>query len=127
MMEVDYRPTVAAAVLVFGAFNGIGGALGLTSSGSNTMRVRINSANDIIGSVNPSIRHKVALAFNDSGVVCYVNGSPITLPNGGSQVVSGLDEFILQTSTRYNELEVYQVYYSKTRLTNQQLQELTSL
>jgi hypothetical protein len=127
MVEVDYRPIASTASTVFGAFNSIGGALGFASTGVNTLRVKVNAVNDIINTINPLLRHKAALAFNASGVVCYVNGSPITLTNCGSQVVSGLDEFILQASTRFNELDIYQVYYSKTRLTNAQLAELTTL
>ena len=126
MVEVDYQNLTSTIILVFGA-SGSGNGLGFAGTITNALRVKVNGVNDIIASVDTSLRHKVALAFNASGVVCYVNGSPITLPNGGSEVVSGLDEFILQTSTRYNELNVYQVYYSQTRLTNQQLQELTSL
>jgi hypothetical protein len=127
MVEVDYRTSTTTPSLVFGALNGSGGLLGFASTSTNSLRIRVNAENDIIASVDTSLRHKVALAFNASGVVCYVNGSPITLPNGGSEVVSGLDEFILRTSIRYSKLNVYQVYYSQTRLTNDQLIALTTL
>jgi hypothetical protein len=127
MLDVDYKNITSSAAFVFGANNSTGNVLGFAATAFNDLRVKVNSVNDIIASVDTSLRHKVALAFNASGVVCYVNGSPITLPNGGSEVVSGLDKFILQTSTLYNELNVYQVYYSQTRLSNTELAQITTL
>jgi hypothetical protein len=124
-LEMKYRPISSSTVSTM--FVTGTSTIGLASTGLNTLRVRINSVNDIIGSVNPTIRHKIAISFDATGVVCFFNGNQITLPNGASQVVSGLDSLNLETGTRHNEVDIYQMLYLPNRLTNAQLTELTTL
>jgi hypothetical protein len=124
-LEMKYQPISSSTVSTM--FVTGTSTIGLASSGVNTLRVRINAVNDIIGSVNPTIRHKIAISFDATGVVCFFNGNQITLPNGASQVVSGLDSLSLETGTRHNEVDIYQMLYFPTRLTNAQLSQLTTL
>jgi hypothetical protein len=129
--EWDYQP-VSSTTGAWLNFFGVGTSnIGFASSGVNSIRTRINLTTDIISAVNPTNTHKVALAFNPSGVILYANGTQYTLTNGGSQVVFGLTDFSIGTSTggieRLANLDINQMLYFPTSLTNAQLAELTTL
>ena len=125
-VELDYLP-ISSGNNSLVAVSGGGNVVSIASSGlSTSMRLNINSVIDTI-SQDVSIKHKIAISFNSSGVVCFVNGTQRTLTNSSTQIVSGLDRTDVATGTRYNNLDIYQMLYFQTRLTNSQLAELTTL
>ena len=124
-LEMKYQPLSSSSsptMFVTGA-----STIGFASSITNGLRLRINAVNDIITSVNVTLRHKIAISFDATGVVCFFNGNQITLPNGASEVVSGLDSFTLEAGTRHNNIDIYQMLYLPTRLDNATLASLTTL
>ena len=125
-LEMKYQP-ISSSPNPTMSVSSLSSQIGIASSGVNSLRVRINAVNDIIASANPTNRHKIAISFNASGVVCFFNGVQLTLPNGASQVVSGLDQVNLENGTRHNDIEIYQMAYYQNTLSNAELQTLTTL
>lgn len=110
---------------VFGSSNNIG----LAVATSNVVRSIVNGQSDILSTPSTSDGVKIAWGYDGSGVVCFVNGTQYTLTNGGAQIITQLNQISLDLSTTTNigncRLRAMALY--TTRLTNDELQSLTTL
>jgi hypothetical protein len=106
---------------------------GLTKSlnvslSSNLIRLVVNGVSDaLLASPNTSLGVKMAIAYNNTGVVLFANGVQINLPNTGAEIVNDLDVLQFRSITQLNSLLINQAALFKTRLTNAQLAQLTTL
>jgi hypothetical protein len=106
---------------------------GLTKSlnvslSSNLIRLVVNGVSDaLLASPNTSLGVKMAIAYNNTGVVLFANGVQINLPNTGAEIVNDLDVLQFRSITQLNSLLINQAALFKTRLTNAQLAEITTL
>jgi hypothetical protein len=109
---------------VLGTSNSIGLALG------SLIRSIVNGQSDnLAGSPPDTSGIKIAWAYNASGVVCFINGTQYTLTNGGSQVITQLNRVLIDMSSHANRLydtRIRAIALYTTRLTNAQLQDLTT-
>ena len=105
--------------------------IGLANAGADVVRSSVNAQSDIL-SLTPSTASglKIAWGYDGSGVVLFVNGTQYTLTNGGAQVITSLDKVLIDMSSAiglrmaYARIRAISCY--QTRLTNEQLQFLTS-
>jgi hypothetical protein len=117
------------------------GILGITGSGTTFVYLFKTSGNDIVANVfiagavqaamsytMPSAgRYKVAVAYKQNDFVLYVNGVQRASDNSGSvptctDLYINSSAFAVSPNSNHNQALVF-----KTRLTNAQMQELTSL
>lgn len=112
---------------VYGASNEIA----LAINGVNVIRSIINNQSDTISTLAPRTDTgvKIAWAYNASGVVLFVNGVEYALPNGNAQVISSLDSILFDASVNpyFAEGIINQAILFKTRLSNTELAQLTTL
>jgi hypothetical protein len=98
------------------------------SLSSNLIKLLVNGVSDnLIASPNTSLGVKMAIAYNNTGVVLFANGVPINLPNTGSEIVDTLDVLQFRSITQLNYLLINQAALFPTRLTNAQLAQLTTI
>jgi hypothetical protein len=100
----------------------------VTSTLGGGIRTSVNGQVDSFGTVNESVRNKMAFAYDGTGTVFFTNGTQRTLTNGGAQTMTSLDSVLIQPNAntsvgvvRLNALVLY-----KTRLTNSELIALTT-
>jgi hypothetical protein len=111
---------------VFGTINNIGLAL----NGLNSVRTIINGLSDTITtSPKTDLGVKIAFAYNATGVVCFINGTEYSLPNGSSETMTSLDSILFDAAAnpQFQQGEVNSFILFKTRLTNAELASLTTL
>jgi hypothetical protein len=113
------------------ALSGSTNAIGLGVDNNNAVNSVVNGQNDILAGTNTTSPFKIAWGYDASGVVCFINGTQYTLTNGGAEVITSLDSFIINMSTtgalRSAQNRIYAVALYTTRLTNQELAALTTL
>ena len=104
--------------------------IGLAVS-ANTVRSIVNSQSDTLSTPFTVDGVKVAWAYDENGVVCFVNGVQYALPNGGAQIITSMNRLTIDMSSpsgirladvRFRAISCYQ-----TRLSNAELAALTSL
>jgi hypothetical protein len=104
--------------------------IGLANAGSNVVRSIVNGSSDIPATPSTASGVKIAWGYDGSGVVLFVNGTQYTLTNGGAQVITALDKVLIDMSsavgTRMANARIRAISCYQTRLTNGQLQFLTS-
>jgi hypothetical protein len=106
---------------------GLTKSLNVSLSG-NLIRLVVNGVSDaLLASPNTSLGVKMAIAYNNTGVVLFANGVQINLPNTGAEIVNDLDVLQFRSITQLNSLLINQAALFKTRLTNAQLAQLTTL
>ena len=111
---------------VFGTINNIGLAL----NGVNSVRTIINGLSDTIAtSPKTGLGVKIAFAYNATGVVCFINGTEYSLPNGSSETMTSLDSILFDAAAnpQFQQGEVNSFILFKTRLTNAELASLTTI
>ena len=127
--DLSYIATSTASARWFNVF-GTTQHIALASNGINQIRVITNGLTDTLSTAPTSNTGiKIAFAYNNSGVVCFINGTQYTLTNGGGQVMTSLTSiaFDLSLATGVVEAKINQAALIKTRLTNAQLAQLTTL
>ena len=117
--------TATRWIQIFGSSNNIG----LAVAGTNIVRSIVNGQSDNLSTPSTANGVKIAWGYDGSGVVCFVNGTQYTLTNGGAQIITQLNQISLDLSTtnaigncRLRAMALY-----TTRLTNDELQSLTTL
>jgi hypothetical protein len=104
--------------------------IGLAVNSLNAIRSIVNGQSDVI-TTGPltSGGVKAAWAYNASGVVFFANGTQYTLTNGGAQVITSLNEILINGALMGNvfgcRIRAAAIY--TTRLSNTELSALTSL
>ena len=127
--DLSYIATSTASARWFNVF-GTTQHIALASNGINQIRVITNALSDTLSTAPTSNTGiKIAFAYNNSGVVCFINGTQYTLTNGGGQVMTSLTSiaFDLSLATGVVEAKINQSALFPTRLTNAQLAQLTTL
>jgi hypothetical protein len=127
--DLSYIATSTASARWFNVF-GTTQHIALASNGINQIRVITNALSDTLSTAPTSNTGiKIAFAYNNSGVVCFINGTQYTLTNGGGQVMTSLTSiaFDLSLATGVVEAKINQAALFPTRLTNEQLAQLTTL
>jgi hypothetical protein len=105
---------------------------GLTKSlnvslSSNLIRLVVNGVSDaLLASPNTSLGVKMAIAYNNTGVVLFANGVQINLPNTGAEIVNDLDVLQFRSITQLNSLLINQAALFTRRLTNAELAQITT-
>ena len=117
--------TATRWIQIFGSSNNIG----LAVASTNIVRSIVNGQSDNLSTPSTADGVKIAWGYDGSGVVCFVNGTQYTLTNGGAQIITQLNQISLDLSTtnaigncRLRAMALY-----TTRLTNDELQSLTTL
>jgi hypothetical protein len=117
--------TATRWIQIFGSSNNIG----LAVASTNIVRSIVNGQSDNLSTPSTANGVKIAWGYDGSGVVCFVNGTQYTLTNGGAQIITQLNQISLDLSTtnaigncRLRAMALY-----TTRLTNDELQSLTTL
>ena len=127
--DLSYIATSTASARWFNVF-GTTQNIALASNGINQIRVITNALSDTLSTAPTSNTGiKIAFAYNNSGVVCFINGTQYTLTNGGGQVMTSLTSiaFDLSLATGVVEAKINQAALFPTRLTNAQLAQMTTL
>jgi hypothetical protein len=127
--DLSYIATSTASARWFNVF-GTTQHIALASNGINQIRVITNGLSDTLSTPPTSNTGiKIAFAYNNSGIVCFINGTQYTLTLGGGQVMTSLTSiaFDLSLATGVVEAKINQAALIKTRLTNAQLAQLTTL
>lgn len=126
-LDTTYNALVSTGTVwfsVLGSSNSIGLAL------ASSIRSIVNVQSDVLSGSPPTTSGiRIAWAYNASGVVCFVNGTQYTLANGGSQVITELNRVLIDMSshaTRIADTRIRSIALYPTRLTNAQLQALTT-
>lgn len=126
-LDTTYNALVSTGTVwfsVLGSSNSIGLAL------ASSIRSIVNGQSDVLSGSPPTTSGiRIAWAYNASGVVCFVNGTQYTLANGGSQVITELNRVLIDMSshaTRIADTRIRSIALYPTRLTNAQLQALTT-
>jgi hypothetical protein len=128
-LHTKYFAAASSASRWFKVF-GVSNEIALGTNGTNFVRAIINGLTDIILTApKTDLGVKIAFAYNATGVVLFINGTEYSLPNGGSEIMTSLDSILFDAAAnpQFQQGEVNSFILFKTRLTNQQLQELTSL
>jgi hypothetical protein len=127
--DLSYIATSTASARWFNVF-GTTQHIALASNGINQIRVITNALSDTLSTAPTSNTGiKIAFAYNNSGVVCFINGTQYTLTNGGGQVMTSLTSiaFDLSLATGVVEAKINEAALFPTRLTNAELATLTTL
>jgi hypothetical protein len=123
--DVIYRGSSTATF--FMSVRGATKSLNVSLS-TNLIRLVVNGVSDsLLDSPNTSLGVKMAIAYNNTGVVLFANGVQINLPNTGAEIVDTLDVLQFRSITQLNSLLINQAALFPTRLTNAQLAEITTL
>ncbi len=113
-------------VQIFGPSNNIG----LAINSSNLFRSIVNTQSDTLLTA-PLISSgvKVAWAYDATGTTCFINGTQYTLTTGGNQTMSSLTSISIDGSanTAFGFARIRAAALYTTRLTNAELQSLTTL
>jgi len=128
-LDITYSLRLASTatrwIQIFGSSNNIG----LAVASTNIVRSIVNGQSDNLSTPSTANGVKIAWGYDGSGVVCFVNGTQYTLTNGGAQIITQLNQISLDLSTtnaigncRLRAMALY-----TTRLTNDELQSLTTL
>jgi hypothetical protein len=92
--------------------------------------VQVNGTTQAIFQFTPSsnTRYKIAIAYKANDFAMYLNGTQIGTDSSGSvSWTTPLSRLTYNTSSQYNGQKIYSSMLFPTRLTNEQLQTLTSL
>jgi hypothetical protein len=107
---------------------GVGSEIGLALNSFNFVRTIINGASDIITTApNTDLGVKLAFAYNNLGVVLFINGVQYALPNGGSQIITSLSSIEFSPPLIFNQAVLNSALIFKTRLSDQECINLTTL
>jgi hypothetical protein len=94
---------------------------------NNLIRLIVNGVSDaLVASPNTSLGVKMAIAYNNTGVVLFANGVQINLPNTGAEIVNTLDVLQFRSITQLNSLIINQAALFTRRLTNAELAQITT-
>jgi hypothetical protein len=127
-LHTKYLSTLSSSTRWFTMFGA--SLIGLALRSDNYVRSIINGQSDIILTAPlADTGVKIAWAYNASGVVLFVNGVEYALPNGGSEVMSSLDSISFDGGAHsgLQQANINQFTLFKTRLSNAELAELTTL
>jgi hypothetical protein len=122
-MNINKEPTLFVDVIMIGTVYGVNQAFNLSRRNAGSFSTLLSTTNNTLGT------YKLAAAYSSAGFVFYVNGVQIgtsaTLPPSATFADLGLMQ-VFGTNNPQGEL-VNQALLFKTRLTNQELQDLTTL
>ena len=127
-LDTKYSSSASTSLRSFKVF-GLSDEIGLALNSGNLVRTFVNGASDTITTApKTDLRIKIAFAYNNSGVVLFVNGVQYALPNGGSQIITSLDSISFSgLGSQLQQANINSEILFKTRLTNAELATLTTL
>jgi hypothetical protein len=111
---------------LFGASNNIGLAISTT----NVVRSIVNGQSDILALAPETTGAiKIAWAYDGTGTAFFINGTKITLANGGGQTMSSLTSITISgtDNTQLANARIRAIALYTTRLTDDELARLTTL